>query len=381
MRRWFSLAGALVASGLAMSACVVPAAEPSPSGAPASVAPSIEPTATTEPSPSPSITPGGLPGGLEDRTWFTRLADGSYVAGTLASGTRVPLPAGSLPLAASSGRVATVVVRGTDREPESTVSVIALAASAPPVSVTLKGFIAFGLFIGDELIVTGTGADDRTAPGVFAIDATSGATRMLIPEGAVPDGWSGITPERVLVASTSGRTLVAGLCSYGRESCEATVLDLPDGTVRRAFAIPGFPRPLGFGGASDDVLIFGANDTMIGAIDLATGELRWTLEARGFYQAYLTGDGSLVQERYAEGPRLEIVVIDTTSGMDRTLFSTAPEQGLALWPELSTDRLAVLGRGGRLDTIGGLSSVAELNTLDLVTGVFTEGVFELVLCD
>lgn len=381
--RWsLALAGALVASGLAMSACVVPAAEPSPSGTPASVAPSVEPTPAVEPSPSPTVTPGRLPGGLEDRTWFTRLADGSYVAGTLASGTRVPLPAGSLPLAASSGRVATVVVRGTDREPESTFSIITLGASAPPVSVTLKGFLGIGVFVGNELIVTGAGGDGLSDPGVLAIEVSSGATRTLIPEGPLPDGWKGLAASRTILASASGWTVVASLCGYGLDTCEATVLDLPGGTERSSLHVPGYPRPFQLG---DGVLIFGPDPaTTIGAMDLATGKELWSLGAKGFGYGYLTGGGSLVEERLLDDRgtlRFEIVVIDTATGALRTLFVVPPAEDLTLWPELSTDTVAVLGRDGRLVDAGGPSSVVELNTLDLATGRFTEGVFELALHD
>ncbi|HWP61937.1 MAG TPA: hypothetical protein VNO86_00485, partial [Candidatus Binatia bacterium] len=209
------------------------------------------------------------------------------MAGTLAGQARIELPAGSVPLAAHAGRVAAVENAGAGRQARSTVSISAIGGSATTVSVTLDAFVNFGIFVGSELIVTGESADDRMAPAVVAIDVETGARRTILPEAPVPEGWNGITPARTLAASASGRTLVAGLCSYGRETCQATIVELPGGTVRGSFALPGFLRPGGFGGATDDLLIFGVGETKIGAAELRSGEVLWRQTADGFYGGYL----------------------------------------------------------------------------------------------
>jgi hypothetical protein len=367
IRRTRGLVFTLLAAA-AFAACVEPAgSEPDPSG---TIASSPGPSESTSPASSP------LPDGLEDRTWYTQLAGGDFVAGTLASSERITLPAGTVPIAIGGDRVAVVEAVGDPSDLKTTVSVTRMDGSSP-VTVTLDAAIGVGVFAGDELIVSGGSRDDKLAPGVYAIGA-AGGTRTLLPEGPVPEGWSGQSPSRSLVVSDTGKTLIAGLCAYGRDGCEATILTLPGGETRGVVHLPGYPRPFGFGGATDGLLLFGLDPaTRIGAVGLETGKVLWHLEATSFWQGYLTGRGALIQQRYA-GSQLEVIEVDLATGSVSVLVTVPAEADLTLWPELSTDSTAVLGTGGRLSEAGMTSDSVQLSTVDLDTGEWETDAYSLV---
>jgi hypothetical protein len=283
----------------------------------------------------------------------------------------------SFTIALGTGQVAVVDVSGPQKSRQSVVTIVPVDGG-PIRSITLPGAIGAGVFVGDQLIVSGDGVDDRTAPAVEAIGPDD-TVRTLLPEGPIPEDWTGIAPGRTLVASTSGRTLVAGLCIYGRTDCRVTVIELPDGRVRDSFEIPGFPRPFGFGGATDELMTFGSDPaSTIGALDLGTGEVRWTLKADSFWQGYLTADGRLVQQSYESGAT-DIIAVEMTTGRGRTVWSAPIDEAPVLWPELSSDSVAVLGTGGTLVDAGAADAIVSLDLLDVGSGGLTDDGYELAL--
>lgn len=316
---------------------------------------------------SPSV----LPDGLVDRTWVTQRFDGSYVVGMLAGSERLVVPAGRVPIAVGQGVVAALTTDvGANRS-----AVEFFALGSPPVAPVTVPFIATtGAFAGSELVVAGWTSDGSTDAGVVAIDSSSGRTRYLLPPGPAPT--DGFDPVRFGYGTSSSGSVV--LCRYGSGRCRATVIRLPSGQEMGSVDVPGFVRL-----ASDRTVILGGDPaSWISAIDVTSGDLRWTRKADEFGAGYLVGDSALVQEQIVDEARsLEIVRIDLATGDTDVLFTMSGNENLRLWPELSNGRVAVLGPGHSLQLAGAQAEKVTLTILDLETGAVDRNLFTLILYD
>lgn len=347
---------------------------PSPSAPIPSVAlPSGGPTGTPDSessSPSASTAPIQLPlpDGLDDRLWYTALADGSYIVGTLAGTARLKVPAGAIPFAAGSDVVATATPHpdGSQRTIITFVSLDRLMAA--PFTVP---FVANGIFVNDELILAG-GTVDPGSVGLLAIDVTSGATRYVIEPGPRPPGRGGNNGS--VIRSPTADTMLFAEC--GSDDCLGHVLRHPFGGPQPAIEIPGHPRAM-----SSKVVVFGPDYLrQISGMDLDSGKLLWTLPDADYSFGYVVADAALIQARRVEHGGAfasEILRVDLQSGAFEILVSS--DEDLSLWPGLSNDRVAVLGPGGRLEEAGLFESTATVATLDLSTGNLERGALTIAL--
>lgn len=341
--------------------------EPLPSELVASDDPTIAPEpSSTPPAVSLAPTPGPLPEGLDDRLWYTTLADGGYVVGTLAGAERITLPAGDVPFAIGPDVIATARPH-PDGSQRTIIGFVSFTrAVAEPVTVPFV--VTSGAFVGSELIITG-GTVDKIDTGVLAIDIATGATRYLIDPGPWPPGWE--EASQGMRASPSGETVAVSSCLV--DQCLVRVLRQPFGPPQPAFEIKGYLRVM-----SDDVVLYGPDPpTGVSGTDLDSGATLWTLpEAEEYPFSYVADETTLVQSRRVwrnEAYYFEIVLVDLPTGAQQVLLSTADLDGYTLWSGLSNDRFAVLGRGGRLQKAGSLDSLATVDLLDLTTGELRTG--------
>jgi hypothetical protein len=156
------------------------------------------------------------------------------------------------------------------------------------------------------------------------------------------------------------------------------VIGLPDGQTRAQIKIPGIPRLV-----SDDTVKYNNDDaTLIGAGDMTSGELLWTKTAEWFEAGYLASADMLVQPRglsERDVRSYEIVLIDLKTGAEETIYSRpVDDESLVLWPELSSETVAVMGFGYFV-TDAGQSASVPLTTLDLSTGDLSANAYELTI--
>jgi hypothetical protein len=335
-------------------------------------APTDTPTPTetaASPTPSTDISPSGLPQGLDDRIWHTQLTDGSYAVGTLGNPERVKLAPTDVPFAASATNVATFAI-DVDRQ-QSLIRFVGpgLTISEP---VMVPFVVASGAFAGSEFVVAGGLADANSDPGVVAINPDSGSSRYLIDAGRAEAGWEGAS--RTVVTSPAGNTVVASRCREGK--CDAQVLSVVSGNQLSSVNLPGFVRL-----ATDEFIVYG-NDppSSLSAVNFTSGDTRWTLIAQEFQAAYLVGPTTMIQawlmERNGEFT-FEVARVDVADGSSEVIFAAPGNDGLVLWPELSSADVAVLGTGARLQEVGGIGSSAQINMLRLETGQFVKDAFVL----
>jgi hypothetical protein len=307
-----------------------------------------------------------------DRTWYSQARDGTWIAGTVAGLERISIPLGQRPVAAGAGVVVTVEQQSVDVPYATRVRVVRIDGGTSPAPIDLPGSLGTGAFAKPRtVVVSGGGATNETGPGVYAIDVESGQVSALIEPGPPPGG-------RIIAVSPSGNTVLASDCAAS--ACVGDVIQLPDGTVTGQIGIPGIPRQV-----SDDTLKFNSVDgdvaIGIGAVDLASGALLWRMAA-DIGPGYLTSRGTIVQDRGVTRQgvrRYEIVLIDLRSGGQSVIYSRpVDDQSVVLWPELSSDSVAVLGFGYFESDAGQESSVA-LTLLDLVTGRLSPNAFTLAI--
>jgi hypothetical protein len=303
-----------------------------------------------------------------------------YGAATLDGKASLLLPPGELGLTAADGRVVSVDPRGESGG--SVLRVRDIASGITLIEISRPEQVEIAVLRGDSLFFTGSLAPVPTDPGVYRADLAGGPLTTLIESGAWLPEWdpSWSYAGRTVELSPSGRTLASGLCTVAR--CRVDVIDLTTGDTRLGVVeVDGFLRDI-----TDSVAIAGGQGEIAG-YDLTTGARMWTFAPGELMLGYLTSDGRLVQGYYAwlpgtTPPIYTVATIDVTSGDVRVLFED-PDQGpeVRLWPEVSGDRFAVLGRDGRMGSFfgeGGLGSprsaaVAVTDLLDLETGELIRG--------
>ena len=324
--------------------------------------------------------PDELPAGLENRSWVAGLGwNGDttvYGAATLDGKASLLLPPSELGLTAADGRVVSMGPRGESGG--SVLRVRDIASGITLIEISRPEQVEIAVLRGDSLFFTGRLTPVPTDPGVYRADLAGGPLTTLIESGPLSPEWD--NPGRTVELSPSGRTLASGLCTV--ERCRVDVIDLTSGDTRLGVVeVDGFLRDI-----TDSVAIAGGQGEIAG-YDLTTGAKLWSFAPGELTLGYLTSDGRLVQGYYAwlpgtTPPIYTVATIDVTSGNVRVLFED-PDQGpvVRLWPEVSGDRFAVLGRDGDMASFfgeGGFGSpssaaVAVTDLLDLETGELIRG--------
>ena len=317
---------------------------------------------TPEPTASSTSSLDALPPGLVGKSWFSEATNGGWLAGRFGKPGVIDLPPAEHPLAGAGGRIVTATWE-TDL---STTLRVRDLATGTVAELGRPESIVTGVLVGDELVAgpadrPGTGGD----PGLVAISLPGGTARQLIAPGPAPNGWTGDLT-RTVSRSPSGKSVASGLCGSGR--CAADVVDVASGVTRRVVedAVDLYPGP-----STDDVLIAGSGDSArLVAFDVASGNELWARSDAEFDAYYLTADGRLILA-YQDftGPGVfRVSVIDPRSNAERVLLERDPNEGLALWPELSTDGVAAVATGGPFGVAAIHSPVVLVHFLDLTTG-------------
>lgn len=358
-----------VVVAVALGGCVGAGARPStvPASSPAVALP------TAVVATGASAAADRVPPGLAGIAWVAWGPGGEVVAGTTGAPGRLRLAGSERPLAVGDGLLATVV-SSPEAGVGSRVVIRTLPEGRAVATADLPEEVLVGAFAGGSLVVGGhlpgtTGRD----PGLAAISVADGSVRRLI-EPAELQGWDGDVARTVGI-SRSGRTIVSGTCIP--ERCALDLVDAASGGVRRIVdAVDAFP-----GIVTDEVVVIGdAESTWIAGLDLATGERRWGRGDGEFQHGYATPDGLLVQAiaRPAEGT-FSLELIDPVTGSGRPVIVRDVAEGLALWPELSSGRTAVVGTGATFAdaAIGGAPVSAA--AVDLETGALSPGAVTLDL--
>lgn len=317
---------------------------------------------TPEPTASSTLSVDDLPPGLVGRSWFSEATNGGWLVGRLGKPPVIDLPPAEHPLAVENDLLVTAAWE-TDL---STTLRVRDLASGTVAELGRPEDIVTGVLVGNELVA---GPADRPGsssdPGLVAIALPGGSARQLIDAGPAPSGWTGELT-RTVSRSRSGQSVVSGLCGSGH--CAADVVDVASGIVRRVVddAVDLYPGP-----STDDVLIAGSGDsTRLVAFDVASGRELWTRTDGEFDSYYLTADGRLIlsYRDLAGSGSFRVSVIDPRSNAERVLLERDPNEGLSLWPELSTDELAAIATGGPFGVAAIHSPVVLVHFLDLTTG-------------
>ena len=324
---------------------------------------------TPEPSASSTLSVDDLPPGLVGKPWFSEGTNGGWLVGRLGKPAVIDLPPAEHPLAVDGNRLVTA-----DWETDlSTTLRVRDLATGTVAELGRPEDIVTGVLVGSELVA---GPADRAGtsgdPGLVAISLPGGSARQLIGAGPAPNGWTGELT-RTVSRSPSGQSVVSGLCGSGH--CAADMVDVASGVVRRVVddAADLYPGP-----STDDVVIAGSADsTRLVAFDVASGTELWRRTDAEFDAYYLTADGRLIlayQDQAGSGT-FRVSVVDPRSNAERVLLERDPNEGLTLWPELSTDNLAAIASGGPLGVAAIHTPVVLVHFLDLTTGELSRRTF------
>jgi hypothetical protein len=313
-----------------------------------------------------------LPSGIEDRGWYTLAADGTWLVGTAAGSERLELPESELPIAVDVAYVATDAAVGDTRR----LRIYEIATGRLIVDVT-PTFGPVAVFVEDELLVSGWVKPDGIGdPGVVGYRLSDGSAAALVPASdQLPQGLAGGV-SRTVVASPTGRTLVTPICSPAL-GCVTQVVDMVTRTTR-ATKIPLLEdRYPVF--ATDDVVLYmpGEVTFTIDAYDIATGQALWSRSGDEILAGYVTSDAMLILELLTAPRTYAIERVDPRSGHTSVIDSRPRTKDVTLWPELSSDTIAVIGPAPRITFAQGLSATVKLDLLDLSTGEYTADAWEL----
>jgi hypothetical protein len=320
----------------------------------AAASPTIEPRPTDLPTwrsqidPNWAISRPGAPGLL--------LPIGEQA---LASSNRLVVSAVNAPPGPSYGG-ATIVVR-------------ALATGTVLRQISRPEAVDTAVVVGNVVFFSGQNRT-RTDPGLLRLDVTTGLVTRVVPLRRWPADWPTPGTRNQILVSASGRTVGSPVCGgiFNRPPhCWVDLVDIRTGTVTRpARDIPDRPWLI-----TDDT-IFARRDypQRLVAYDAKTGLRRWSipgLVSSGY--ATRTGSTLVATHRRRAAPKYalstHVLAIDTRTGRSRSLLSAGSSSPLpAVWAELSTDAVAVVGNVPLTDAFNGGVATAEARRIDVATG-------------
>ncbi len=301
------------------------AASPSPDGA--------GDTATVGAAAAADVAPSSLTG----KAWLAETPSG-VVAGTIGSQARLQLPPGRHVLANTANVLVSseVAADGTASKVSFYRRDIGAAAFSP---VLLPGQVLVGAVAGQWVYVTGFSADTLKDPGVFGLSLRDGSVVRVIEPGSASFGTRD-TVARNIMASPSGLTVISSICTPS--ACSGgVVIEGASGRALGDLSTSGGPSAL-----NDNVVLvrYGADATTeLGLIGLATGKELWHLRADQVRFAYITDDDAVVAT-VVDSDTVRLTTVDKL-GVRRYSSPLAGREP-TLWPELSTNALAIVGTGG-----------------------------------
>ena len=331
-------------------------------------------------SPGTAAAPGAsaaggraLPADLEDRGWIAEIGVQRWIAGTL-SGRILVLPADETALTASASTV--VSVRYVANGRTSTVRVRDMAGGRLRVSVDRPGTVSSAVVAGSTVYVTGdAGTGGGADAGVQAISLADGSVQDVIPPGPAPADAAGPVTRTQLRLDPARTILGSPLCSGDR--CTVDLVDLASGTRTTPVR-----NGQGFLVALTGRVLYLVDDTStaLEARDAVTGDLRWRVDGVQLGGVLPVTDGSRAIVSYLPANRsgpltFTIASIDTATGDRQVLLERPADNDVpTFYPQLSGDRVAVLGGGGTLgELLGGAAHRALLTLVDTRSGATRAG--------
>jgi hypothetical protein len=242
--------------------------------------------------------------------------------------------------------------------------------SAGPIIV--PGAAQAAALLAGSRVVVWTGVDTVGLDhGIDVVSIADGGVNQVIAPKRVADDASF---EREVVVSESGSEIATTVCATGVDfvgNCQPTVIiDVATGKVARTLDLGGrkvttfTEQWLLVGDVSGDLVV----DTL--------GHQRWSTAPFGLghtvWARRVTGDGHLVAEigSLADDTHT-LVIVDASTGRQRTLLRFAYVSDRNWWPELSTDGALALGYE-RDPATSYLSGFLDAATLDVATLDITE---------
>jgi len=314
-----------------------------------------------------------LPADLEDRGWIAEVAVQRWLAGTL-SGRLLVLPADEIGLTATASTVVSVRYGANGRT--STVRVRDMAGGRLRASVDRPGTVSSAVVAGTVVYVTGdAGTGGGADAGVQAISLADGSVRDIIPPGPAPADAAGPVTRTQLRLDPSGTILGSPLCSG--DQCTVDLVDLASGArttpVRN---VHGFLVAL----TSHVLYLVDDTSTALQAVDAATGVERWRVDGVQLGGVLPATDGSSAVVSYLPATRsgpltFTLASIDAVTGERHVLLERPADNDVpTFYPNLSGDRVAVLGTGGTLgEMLGGAARRAILTLVDARSGATRAG--------
>lgn len=333
-------------------------------------------------SPSPSESLGAQPSSLPlptagvavGRTFAAELGSVGFAVAKI-GGPSLRLPPGELLLALSSDRVASVQYLGTTG---SILVIREITSGRQLVALKRPESIDTAVFAGGSLYFTGP-MPDGSDSGVSAIALSDSVAREIITPTTWPAEWNGTGTRNQLRVSPTGATVGSPACGPagqgGPKRCFIDVIDAVSGTVTR----PVTDTPLNLWDVSDATLFAVPEErNFVTAFDRKTGAQRWQAKSDEFVEHYPTSDGTAYVVTYVSVGNggdiptfFVLAAIDTTNGAIRVIHEEADGgRPMSLWPELSDDRFAVVGRvNARLiGAFGNGAASLSADLVDLATG-------------
>lgn len=329
--------------------------------------------AESAPAPSPILPSPSSPGFAVGRAFATEVGYGEFAVGRI-GGPSLRLPPGEQVLAVSQEYEAARVLTGAAG---SLLVVRDIATGRQVVRLERPEMVGTAVFAGGSLYFTGSRVDSYADPGVSAVDLVDLNVREVIPPTTWPVEWNGTGSRNQLRVSPTGATVGAPACGPagpgGPKRCFIDIIDVTSGTVTR----PVTDIPLYLWDVNDTTLFAVPDErTLVAAFDRQTGGQRWQADAAEFVDHYPTSDGRtyvvtfVVPGDGAGTPSSWVLAaIDTADGNVREVYRVGDEPR-TLWPELSDDRFAVVGRVNALlsGTFGNGRLSVSADVVELATG-------------
>lgn len=366
----------MAGAGLVLALVVLARSGGAPLGG-ASPAPSaglaVQPSSLPLPTHASSL-PLPTPGVAVGRTFAAELGSDGFAVAKI-DGPSLRLPPGEMLLALSSDQVASAQYLGTTG---SILVIREITSGRQLVALKRPESIDTAVFAGGSLYFTGP-MPDGSDSGVSAIALSDSVAREIITPTTWPAKWNGTGTRNQLRVSPTGATVGSPACGPagpgGPKRCFIDVIDSVSGKVTR----PVIDTPLNLWDVSDATLFAVPEErNFVTAFDRKTGAQQWQAKSDEFVGHYLTPDGTAYVVSYVsvgnggDIPTFSVLAtIDTTNGAIRVIHEEAAGgRPMSLWPELSDDRFAVVGRvNARLiDAFGNGAASLSADLVDLATG-------------
>lgn len=327
----------------------------------------------TSPLPTELAQPAKVPAHLQGRTWIAEGPAG-WEAGVF-GGSSMHLAATEVGVATDGKWVLSAFLDGNDGATLLIRDVSLSEATRIDLGMLAPSAVGFG---DGTAFVSGFSLRDSLDPGILEIDLADGTTRWLLE----PSNARGT---RYIAVSADRTTLVSVLCDVSKaaepKTCELTTVSLIVGSTSIPKDVPGGLLRGTSPGSAVIAPLGPEAPTWIAGIDLESGREIWREQGGEFTASYMSSTNGLIQSKVVldnAKPRLMIESIDLDTGSIRVLYQEDGLELRALWPELSSDAYAAIGRGSGLGRalIEG-AGVAQVVLMDLRAGTTNAAEFSV----